>query len=84
MEETLRSLDGEERRVVKAVQRLEEEEFLQTKTIPLDTTRGELELWKEAIAEEYVSLTAETPAIKPLSAAEARRGGSGDRQGGVH
>ncbi|CAJ1403533.1 unnamed protein product, partial [Effrenium voratum] len=54
-----------------AVQRLEEEEFLQTKTIPLDTIRGELELWKEAIAEEYASLTAETQAIKPLSAAEA-------------
>ena len=27
-------------------------------------------MWKEAIAEEYVSLTAETQAIKPLSAAE--------------
>lgn len=36
--------EGEERRGIKAVQRLEEEEFLQTKTIPLDTIRGELEL----------------------------------------
>ena len=60
LKEMLRRLEGEERRVIKAVQRLEEE-FLQ---------RGELELWKEAIAEEYVSLTAEMQATKPLEAEE--------------
>ena len=71
LEEMLKDFEGEERRQLKAVQKLEEEEFLQTKTIPLEVVKEELELWKEAMAEEYASLTVETQAIKPLSSAEA-------------
>ena len=81
LEEMLKEFEGEERRQLKAVQKLEEE-FLQTKTIPLEVVKEELELWKEAMAEEYASLTVETQAIKPLSSAEAEE--LVKWKGGVH
>ena len=46
------------------------EEFLQTKTIPNDVVRNELEKWKPAILAEYQSLVHETKAVRPLSDSE--------------
>ena len=45
-------------------------EFLQTKTIPSDVVRPELEKWKPAIVAEYNSLIHETKAVRPLSESE--------------
>ena len=47
-----------------------EDEFLQTKTIPNDAVRSDLERWKPAIRAEYNSLVHETRAVRPLSDVE--------------
>ena len=48
------------------------EVFLQTRTIPLSEVRRDLSKWREAIQEEYGSLT-QTGALRPIDAEEAER-----------
>ena len=48
----------------------EEEEFLQTKTVPNEVVRAELPRWIPSIEAEYRSLTQESKAVRPLSEAD--------------
>ena len=43
------------------------EEHLQTKTVPNDVVRAELQKWLPSIQAEYMSLTQESKAVRPIS-----------------
>ena len=46
------------------------EEFLQTKAVPNEVVRADLNKWKPAMIDEYNSLVHETKAVRPLSDSE--------------
>ena len=45
---------------------------LQTRTVPADVVRGELERWKSCLRSEYQSLVQDTEAVQPLDDQELR------------